>query len=77
MDEAYWPLRRSSEQSERTFLDGYGAESAGELFAVATESFFEQPADMLQHHPRLYAALAEYYRQDPAVRVPHPEAAPA
>jgi MtfA peptidase len=72
LDEAYWPLRESAEQSERTFLDGYGAESAGELFAVATESFFEQPGEMKQHHPRLYAALAEYYRQDPASRFPNP-----
>ncbi len=50
-----------------TMLDPYGAESPEEFFAVATEAFFVAPQDMRDEHPALYALLARYYRQDPAV----------
>ncbi len=47
-------------------LDGYGAEDPAEFFAVATETFFEEPVLLKQRHPRLYEELADFYRQDPA-----------
>lgn len=47
-------------------LDCYGATDRGEFFAVATEAFFERPAEMQQRYPRLYDVLREYYRQHPA-----------
>jgi len=50
----------------RSVLDEYGAEDPVELFAVAVEAFFELPGEVRQHHPRLYALLGEYFRQDPA-----------
>jgi Mlc titration factor MtfA (ptsG expression regulator) len=50
-------------------LDDYGGESSAEFFAVATEAFFEKPAQMKARHPRLYAELAKYYAQDPAARL--------
>ena len=37
-----------------------------EFFAVATEDFFERPAELLASHPRLYALLQEFYALDPA-----------
>jgi Mlc titration factor MtfA (ptsG expression regulator) len=49
-----------------TFLDPYAAEDEAEFFAVATEDFFERPAELLEAHPRLYALLREFYALDPA-----------
>jgi Mlc titration factor MtfA (ptsG expression regulator) len=49
-----------------TLLDPYGAESTGEFFAVAAESFFTTPQDMQAAHPALYELLAHFFRQDPA-----------
>jgi hypothetical protein len=50
-------------------LDTYGAVSAVEFFAVATEAFFDMPVSLQGQHPELYAVLAGFYRQDPAARV--------
>jgi len=57
------------EGSRATILDSYGSTNAGELFAVATEAFFEKPRQMRQRHPRLYRMLKEYFKQDPAARL--------
>lgn len=57
------------EKGHKTLLDPYGATNAAEFFAVVTECFFEKPAQMLHHHPRLYHVLQEYYHQDPAARL--------
>jgi Mlc titration factor MtfA (ptsG expression regulator) len=54
------------DRSEYTFLDPYAAEDEAEFFAVATEDFFERPAELLTAHPRLYALLQEFYALDPA-----------
>lgn len=48
-------------------LDHYGATDHAEFFAVATEAFFERPAELLQERPALYDALRRYYLQDPAL----------
>jgi len=47
-------------------LRPYAAVNRAELFAVATEAFFLRPAALRSEHPRLYEALAGFYRQDPA-----------
>jgi Mlc titration factor MtfA (ptsG expression regulator) len=54
------------DRGECTFLDPYAAEDETEFFAVATEDFFERPAELLASHPRLYALLQEFYALDPA-----------
>jgi len=54
------------DRGEYTFLDPYAAEDEAEFFAVATEDFFERPAELLAAHPRLYALLQEFYALDPA-----------
>ena len=59
-------LRRASRRGRRTVLDEYGAEHPAEFFAVATETFFENPIAVLRRHPELYRALKKYYQQDPA-----------
>ncbi len=49
-------------------LRWYGATNPGEFFAVATELFFEQAADLQAREPALYDVLLRFYRQDPAAR---------
>ncbi len=62
-------LERQTRLGRRTLIDSYGATSRAEFFAVASETFFEQPARMKEELPRLYDVLQAYYRQDPAARV--------
>jgi Mlc titration factor MtfA (ptsG expression regulator) len=57
------------DRGEYTFLDPYAAEDEAEFFAVATEDFFERPAELLAAHPRLYSLLQEFYALDPAAWV--------
>lgn len=47
------------------FLDPYGATDPAEFFAVASESFFEDPGDMKLEHPDLYEQLRDFYGLDP------------
>jgi Mlc titration factor MtfA (ptsG expression regulator) len=46
-------------------LSGYAATAPAELFAVATEQFFERPARLRRHHPALFDALVAFYHLDP------------
>ena len=70
----YEHLRRDAERGRPTVLDKYGAENPTEFFAVATECFFTTPAQLRRRHPELYAELAEFYRQDPALSAEAQEA---
>jgi MtfA peptidase len=47
------------------FLDLYATTSRVEFFAVATETFFENPTRLVEGRPELYRALVEVYGQDP------------
>jgi Mlc titration factor MtfA (ptsG expression regulator) len=69
MTAEYEQLIEDAEEGRATLLDTYGAESEAEFFAVATECFFDCPAELREGHPRLYDLLREYYRQDPASRM--------
>ncbi len=62
----YRMLIDAAQLGRPTLLDKYGATSPAEFFAVATECFFERPAEMAISHPELYAQLKLFYRQDPA-----------
>lgn len=53
-------------EARKSVLRDYGATNEAELFAVATEAFFEKPKQLAQKHPKLYAMLVETYGQDPA-----------
>ena len=57
--------RIRSPDTEHVLRDYAGVNEA-ELFAVAVEAFFEQPARLQQRDPELYAMLAAYFEQDPA-----------
>lgn len=50
-------------------LDPYGATNLAELFAVATEAFFEAPVHLRSSLPALYGMLSRFYGQDTATRV--------
>jgi len=54
-----------TEAGKETVLDSYGATHPAEFFAVATETFFEKPAQLFRRRPALYAELMKYYRVDP------------
>src|SRR5213079_2229659 len=58
-------LRAADETGIPTLLDTYGATNPAEFFAVSTEAFFERPRALRIRHPRLYAELQRYFRQDP------------
>jgi Mlc titration factor MtfA (ptsG expression regulator) len=58
-------LRAAEQTGIRTLLDTYGATNAAEFFAVSTEAFFERPIMLRAEHPRLYAELQNYFKQDP------------
>ena len=46
-------------------LSSYAGVNVGEFFAVATETFFEQPDAMAKRHQELFGVLKDYYRVDP------------
>jgi MtfA peptidase len=61
-------LGAAIDAGRETLIDTYGADSPGEFFAVAAETFFTMPTDMRSEHPALYDLLAGFFRQDPAQR---------
>jgi len=58
-------LRMNAMYRQHTVMDPYGATNPAEFFAVATETFFEKPYQMAEHHAELYAEFLKYYRVDP------------
>ena len=79
IDPAYWGAvfsaafsdlkKKSSRNKHRVKIDPYAVEDDAEFFAVATEYFFERPTLLRGEYPDVYALLAAYYGQDPALRV--------
>lgn len=61
----YEDLQQHVKTGMASLLDQYGATNEAEFFAVATECFFERPAQMKAQYPELYEELKEFYRQDP------------
>lgn len=62
----YDSLQNRVDHGTNTVLDGYGATSPPEFFAVATETFFEKPLQMKDKLPELYEQLKIFYNLDPA-----------
>ena len=65
MTEEYQQLCNDVERGVKTVIDSYGATNPAEFFAVATETFFEKPHQLLKKHPALYKQLQRYYQLDP------------
>jgi len=64
----YERLLDDIDRHRRTVLDKYGGTNPAEFFAVASETFFEQPETLKRRHPELYEQLALFYKQDPVSR---------
>jgi len=45
-------------------LDDYGLEGPQEFFAVVTEAYFQNGAELHRMHPKLYALLRDFYLID-------------
>lgn len=58
-------LQQQAQSGQATLINPYGATNPAEFFAVASEAFFERPADMAEQHPALYRELSGYYRINP------------
>jgi Mlc titration factor MtfA (ptsG expression regulator) len=58
-------LRQAVSEGRPSLIGAYGASDPAEFFAVATEVFFEQPAELAAGHAELYRVLSEFYRVDP------------
>ena len=65
MSEEFERLQREAQYAQPSLLNHYGASNPAEFFAVATEVFFEQAAEMAVQHPELYRELRAFYRVDP------------
>lgn len=52
-------------KANRSVLRAYAATNEAELFAVATEAFFERPQALADEAPEVYQQLAGLYRLDP------------
>ncbi len=46
-------------------MNKYGATNPAEVFAVATETFFEKAKQRKERRPELYDEMKEYYKLDP------------
>ena len=66
LSKEYESLLIRVDKGTNTVIDGYGAVSPSEFFAVVTESFFEKPMQMKNELPDLYQQLERYYNLDPA-----------
>ncbi|MEW6499597.1 MAG: M90 family metallopeptidase, partial [Cyanobacteriota bacterium] len=65
MTEEYQQLCNDIQRGVKTVMNSYGATNPAEFFAVATETFFEKPRQLLKQHPALYEQLQRYYQLDP------------
>jgi MtfA peptidase len=65
MTEEYQQLCNDVQQDIKSVMDSYGATNPAEFFAVATETFFEKPQQLLKKHPALYELLQRYYQINP------------
>jgi hypothetical protein len=70
MSEAYEDFCARVDDGEDSAIDPYAVESPGEFFAVVSETFFETPELVRDEYPAVYEQLRQFYRQDPAARLP-------
>jgi Mlc titration factor MtfA (ptsG expression regulator) len=65
---AYLAHKERAEHGKKSFLSDYAVTNEAEYFAVATEAFFEKPADLARELPDVYAQLRDFYQLDLAAR---------
>ncbi len=66
MTAEYQQLCQDVERGKKTVMDSYGTTNPAEFFAVATETFFEKPQQLLKKHPDLFQALQSFYKLAPS-----------
>jgi hypothetical protein len=76
MSREFKTLRRECRHGIPGVLDCYGVKSPAEFFAVATESFFEEPLDLQAESPNLFDVLRDFYRLDPTRWFPKADGTP-
>ncbi|WP_231137407.1 M90 family metallopeptidase [Chromobacterium paludis] len=74
-NQAYRQFCHAVDHGRDGWLDPYASENPAEFFAVLSEAFFEIPHLVLRDYPDLYRQLSQFYRQDPAARLPPVEEA--
>lgn len=62
---AYEQFCEDLRRGRKTVMDPYGASDPAEFFAVATETFFERPAELARDLPELFGELKMFYNLDP------------
>jgi Mlc titration factor MtfA (ptsG expression regulator) len=62
---AYRRLVKEVQDGRKPCLDPYGATAPEEFFAVAVETFFEQPHTLQAEEPEVYAQLSKFFELDP------------
>ena len=72
LGQEYAHLQENIEHHRKTVIDGYGATSPAEFFAVVSETFFEKPRQLKAKHPELYDLFCKFYQQDPVERLSRP-----
>jgi MtfA peptidase len=70
--EAFAAHKARAERGEPSLLRDYAITNEAEYFAVATEVYFEQPNEMRDALPDVYAAMLAFYRVDFATRTGGP-----
>lgn len=65
MSEAFAELQQQAHAQQHALFNHYGATDPAEFFAVVSETFFEQPAELAAQYPALYQELRDFYRIDP------------
>lgn len=61
----YQMFQRKTARNRKSVLHKYGATNPAEFFAVSTETFFEKPRQLKQHHPQLFKELQAFYKVNP------------
>ncbi|MGI1679840.1 MAG: zinc-dependent peptidase [Cellvibrionaceae bacterium] len=56
---------QKKKHKKNNVIDEYGATNPAEFFAVATETFFEEPHRLYKNHRELFDELKVYYQLDP------------
>jgi Mlc titration factor MtfA (ptsG expression regulator) len=62
---AYAQLQAEAASGFMGLLNHYGAKDSAEFFAVVSEVFFEQPAQLEQDYPDVYRELVGFYQVEP------------
>lgn len=65
LSQEYARLQQRVGKGRKSLMDAYGATDPAEFFAVASETFFENPRQLRKKHPELFDELQKFYQVDP------------